>query len=284
MQNITMENYAAEGKSLARVDGKVIFVENTIPGDVVDVLLQKNKKDWAEGTAIQFHNYSTLRVKPFCIHFGVCGGCQWQMLPYEQQLQYKQQQVTDNLQRIAKVALPEILPIVGAAQTRRYRNKMEYTFANKRYLLPEELHDETIKSEMNVAGFHARGLFDKVVPILECHLQEEPTNKIRLAVLEYGKRNDLTHQDIREHTGFLRNLLVRLASTGELMVNIVLGYEDKSKREGLLNFVEKQFPEITTLLYTINTKRNDSMHDLEPQVYTGKGYIIKKLENFEFKI
>src|ERR1044071_8215435 len=158
LRNVMLENYAAEGKSLARVDGKVIFVENTIPGDVVDVLLHKNKKDWGEGTAVRFHKYSPQRVAPFCQHFGVCGGCQWQMLPYQKQLEYKQQQVTDNLTRIGKVALPEIMPIIGAEQTRLYRNKMEYTFATKRFLLQEELGNPDISSEENVAGFHARGL------------------------------------------------------------------------------------------------------------------------------
>jgi 23S rRNA (uracil1939-C5)-methyltransferase len=284
LHNVVMENYAAEGKSLARVDGKVIFVENTIPGDEVDVLLQKNKKDWGEGIALHFHNYSNLRVEPFCQHFGVCGGCQWQMLPYQQQLQYKQQQVTDNLKRIGKVALPEIMPIVGAEETTRYRNKMEYTFANKRFLLPEELNNPNISTEENVAGFHARGFFDKVVPIFECHLQSEPTNFIRLAVWDYAKDRGLTHYDIRQHTGFLRNLQIRLATTGELMVNIVFAYEDKSKRLGLLKFIEEKFPEITTLLYTINTKKNDSLFDQEPKIYKGKGYIIEKLEDFEFKI
>ncbi|MEJ7827323.1 MAG: 23S rRNA (uracil(1939)-C(5))-methyltransferase RlmD [Segetibacter sp.] len=284
LPRVVMENYAAEGKSLARVDGKVIFVENTIPGDEVEVLLQKNKKDWGEGIALRYHKYSDLRVEPFCQHFGVCGGCQWQMLPYNLQLQYKQQQVTDNLTRIAKVPLPAIRPIIGADQTTRYRNKIEYTFASKRFLLPEELHNPNISSEENVAGFHARGYFDKVVPIFECHLQNEPTNFLRLAVLEYAKQQGLTHYDIRQHTGFIRNLLVRLATTGELMVNIVLGYEDRKNREALLAFIENRFPEITTLLYTINPKKNDSLHDLEPQVFKGRGYIIEKLEDFEFKV
>jgi 23S rRNA (uracil1939-C5)-methyltransferase len=284
LHNVVMENYAAEGKSLARVDGKVIFVENTIPGDEVDVLLQKNKKDWGEGIALHFHNYSNLRVEPFCQHFGVCGGCQWQMLPYEQQLQYKQQQVTDNLKRIGKVALPEIMPIVGAEETTRYRNKMEYTFANKRFLLPEELNNPDISTNENVAGFHARGFFDKVVPIFECHLQKEPTNFIRLAVWDYAKEHGLTHYDIRQHTGFLRNLQIRLATTGELMVNIVVAYEDKPRRVDLLKCIEEKFPEITTLLYTINTKKNDSLFDQEPKIYKGKGYIIEKLEDFQFKI
>lgn len=284
LQKVVMENYAAEGKSLARVEGKVIFVENTIPGDEVDVLLQKNKKDWGEGIALHFHKYSDLRVEPFCQHFGVCGGCQWQMLPYSQQLRYKEQQVSDNLKRIGKVALPELMPIIGAGQTTRYRNKMEYTFSNKRFLLAEELNNPEVTPEENVAGFHARGFFDKVVPIYECHLQEEPTNFIRLAILEYARQHALSHYDIRNHTGFLRNLLIRIATTGEIMVNIVVGYEDKKTRLPLLEFVETRFPEITTLLYTINTKRNDSLIDLNPVVFKGKGYIVEKLEDFQFKI
>jgi 23S rRNA (uracil1939-C5)-methyltransferase len=284
LQNVVMENYAAEGRSLARVDGKVIFVENTIPGDEVDVLLQKNKKDWAEGIALNFHKLSNLRVEPFCQHFGVCGGCQWQMLPYRQQLQYKQQQVSDNLTRIAKVPLPEIMPIIGAEQTTRYRNKIEYTFSNKRFLLPQELGNPNISSTENVAGFHPRGYFDKVVPIFECHLQNEPTNFIRLALLNYAKENGLTHYDVREHTGFLRNLLIRLATTEELMVNIVVGYEDQKITKPLLGFIGNNFPEITTLLYTINPKKNDSLYDLEPKVYKGKGFILEKLEEFQFKI
>ncbi|MDQ6815426.1 MAG: 23S rRNA (uracil(1939)-C(5))-methyltransferase RlmD [Bacteroidota bacterium] len=284
LHNVVMENYAAEGKSLARVEGKVIFVENTIPGDEVDVLLQKNKKDWAEGIALHYHTYSDLRVAPFCQHFGVCGGCQWQMLPYPLQLQYKQQQVSDNLKRIGKVVLPEMSPIIGASATTRYRNKIEYTFSNKRFLLPEELNNPEVTPNENVAGFHARGFFDKVVPIYECHLQQEPTNFIRLALWEYAKQHQLTHYDIRNHTGYLRNLLVRITTTGEIMVNVVLGYEEKKLRIPLLAFIAEKFPEITTLLYTINPKKNDSLYDLEPITYSGKGYIIEKLEDFNFKV
>lgn len=284
LKNVVLENYAAEGKSLAKVLGKVIFVANTIPGDEVDVLLRKNKKDWAEGIAIHFHQYSTLRIEPFCQHFGVCGGCQWQMLPYDQQLKYKHQQVVDNLKRIGKVELPEIMPIIGAAQTIHYRNKMEYTFANKRYLLAEEINNPDISSEENVAGFHARGLFDKVVPIIECHLQTEPTNFIRLAIVDYAKQHQLSHYDIRNHTGFLRNVIIRIATTGQIMVNVVLGYEDQQERTGLLNYLQEKFPEITTILYTINTKRNDSLYDLQPQIHKGDGYIIEKMEDFSFKI
>ena len=284
LKNVIMENYAAEGKSLARVEGKVIFVKNTIPGDEVDILVLKSKKDWGEGIAIHFHTYSTLRVTPFCQHFGVCGGCQWQMLPYDKQLEYKQQQVVDNLKRIGHLEMPTILPIVGADKTSRYRNKMEYTFANKRFLLPEELHNPDISPNDNVAGFHASGLFDKVVPIIECHLQEEPTNYIRLAVVEYAKEKGISHYDIRNHTGFLRNLMIRIATTGEIMVNLIVGYEDKDVRVALLDFISNKFPEITTLLYTINPKNNDSIYDLQPQIYSGKGFIKEKLEDFIFKI
>lgn len=284
LEKIRVEDYAAEGKSLAKVDGKVVFIENVVPGDVVDVQLGKNKKDWAEGWPLRFHTYSAERVTPFCSHFGVCGGCQWQMLPYEKQLQYKERQVRDNLQRIGKVALPEIMPILGAADTKYYRNKMEYTFGNKRFLLKEELHNPSISNDQNVAGFHAKGMFDKLVDIQTCYLQSEPTNEIRLAVKKFAKENNYSFYDIRQHHGFLRTMQVRLCITGELMVNIVFGHEEETKRKALLDHISQQFPAITTLLYTINTKKNDSLYDLEPVTYHGKGYVIEKLEEFSFKI
>lgn len=279
-----VEDYAAGGKSLAKVDGKVVFIENVVPGDVVDVRLMKNKKDWAEGVPIHTHSLSVDRVTPFCSHFGVCGGCQWQMLPYEKQLQYKHKQVEETLKRIGKVLLPECLPILGAAENKYYRNKIEYTFGNKRYLLKEELTDDTINGQQDVAGFHAKGFFDKVVDITECFLQAEPTNAIRLSVKALGIQNNWSFYDIRNHTGFLRTMQVRLCTTGELMVNIVVGENDQAKIKLLMETIAKQFPEITTLLYTVNTKWNDSMFDLEPVVYNGKGYVIEKLEDFQFKI
>lgn len=284
LEKIRVEDYAAEGKSLARVDGKVIFMENVVPGDVVDVRLLKNKKDWAEGVPLQFHSYSSERVAPFCSHFGICGGCQWQMLPYEKQLQYKSKQVADVLQRIGKVSLPGIQQILGAADTKYYRNKIEYTFGNKRFLLKEEIADETISSEQNVAGFHAKGFFDKVVDIDHCYLQAEPTNAIRLAVKDFAKTNNWSFYDIRNHTGFLRTMQVRLCTTGELMVNIVVAENDEEKISKLMEYVMLQFPAITTLLYTVNTKWNDSLYDLEPVTWHGKGYAIEKLEDFQFKI
>jgi len=288
VNDVLVTDYAAEGKSLARIDGKVFFVEKAVPGDVVDIKLTKNKKDWAEGFPVAFKKYSTDRVQPFCQHFGVCGGCIWQMLPYAKQLQYKHQQVVDNLQRIAKVELPTIDNIIGANETEYYRNKLEYTFSTKSYVTSEAL--TLLKKEGNVyedtaaAGFHARGFFDKVVEIDTCHLQKEPTNKIRNSVAAYAKENNLSFYDIRNHKGFLRNMMVRLATTSELMINVVVGEDDAATIEKLMQYLVVQFPEITTLLYTINLKFNDSIFDLEPIVYKGKGYIIEKLEQYQFKI
>jgi len=289
LEKVLVEDYAAEGKSLARVDGKVIFIEGAVPGDLVDIQLTKSKADWAEGFTIHFHSYSSDRVQPFCKHFGVCGGCQWQMLPYEKQLYYKQKQVTDNLTRIAKIPLPGIAPILGADITREYRNKMEYTFATRKYIPTEEFRQMKAAGvnfdlEPGAAGFHVRGFFDKVVEIDTCHLQKEPTNLIRKAVAAYVLENKLPFYNIKTHQGWIRNLLIRNTTTGELMVNMVIAYEDKEHRIALLNQLLAQFPEITTLLYTINGKRNDSLHDQEPIVYHGKGYIIEKLEDLAFKI
>jgi len=284
LKQILIEDYAAEGKSIARVDGKVIFIENAIPGDIVDVKLSKNKKDWAEGFITAYHTYSPDRIEPFCSHFGVCGGCRWQMLPYEQQLVYKGKQVADVLERIGKVALPPILPILGAPESIHYRNKMEYTFSSRRFLLPGELHNPDITSEQNVAGFHARGLFDKVVDIDTCYLQEEPTNLLRKAVKEYALEQQLTFYDIKAHQGWLRTMQLRICTTGETMANIVLGYEDAAAWSGLQARILEKFPKLTTLLYTINAKWNDSISDLDPQVVHGKGYVIEKMEDFQFKV
>jgi 23S rRNA (uracil1939-C5)-methyltransferase len=294
LEKVLIEDYAAEGKALARVDGKVIFVEGAVPGDIVDIQLQKNKADWAEGFVKHFHSYSSIRVTPFCSHFGVCGGCQWQMLPYEQQLVYKHKQVVDNLTRIAKVPLPPIPPIMGAEQTQGYRNKVEYTFATEKFIPFSEFKamkaaaengDTTLLEKApGVAGFHARGFFEKVVEVDKCYLQEEPTNDLRKAVVNFAIENKMPFYNIKEHMGWVRNMFIRNTTKGEWMVNLILGYEDKEKREALFNILLERFPQITTLLYTINAKRNDSMQDLLPQVYSGSGYITEYLEEFQFKI
>ena len=291
LQDVLVEDYAAEGKSLAKVDGKVVFIENTVPGDVVDVFLFKNKKDWAEGWPMHFKAYAPQRVQPFCLHFGTCGGCQWQMLPYERQLFYKQKQVAESLRRIGKIPLPEIMPIVGCTQATRYRNKLEYTFATKKFI-PEDVFKQMKADGMDTdaamlqeaGGFHAKGVFDKVVEIDTCHLQEEPTNLMRKEVAAFVKQLGLPFYDIKQHKGWLRNMQVRIASTGEIMVNIIIGYEKEKERKALLDHLLKTFPSISTLLYTINPKFNDSLYDLEPVTYFGKGFITERLEEFYFKI
>ena len=295
LEKVLIEDYAAEGKALARVNGKVIFVEGAVPGDVVDVQLQKNKADWGEGFVKHFHSYSEIRVTPFCSHFGVCGGCQWQMLPYEQQLVYKRKQVVDNLTRIAKVSLPPIPDILGAEQTQGYRNKVEYTFATEKFIPFGEFKAMKIAAEENpnaavpakipgVAGFHARGFFEKVVEIDKCYLQSEPTNDLRKAVVDFAIENKMPFYNIKLHTGWVRNMFIRNTTKGEWMVNLILGYEAEKERKALFELLLANFPQITTLLYTINTKRNDSMQDLVPQVYSGPGYITEFLEDFQFKI
>lgn len=291
LEKLTVQDYAAEGKSLARVDGKVIFIDNAVPGDVVDVRLLKNKKDWAEGMVLHTHTYSPIRVEPFCHHFGVCGGCKWQMLPYEKQLEYKHRQVEETLRRIGKVELPGFQPILGAPETVHYRNKIEYTFGTSEFTRDKPVKltgpEQPARPAFRGVGFHAKGFFDKIVDIETCYLQAEPTNAIRNAIRAFAISHDWTFYDIRNHTGFLRTMQVRLCTTGELMVNIVVGENDPEKISMLMEYLAAQFPAITTLLYTINTKWNDSMNDLVPVVYSGKGYVIEKLygeREYQFKI
>ncbi|MEC5147672.1 23S rRNA (uracil(1939)-C(5))-methyltransferase RlmD [Chitinophaga sp. 212800010-3] len=286
LENVPVTAYAAEGKALARQDGKVIFIEGgVVPGDVVDVRLSKNKKDWAEGKAVHIHSFSDTRVAPFCQHFGTCGGCKWQMLPYSLQLEYKQQQVADHLQRIGKLALPPMEPILGSAHTEHYRNKLEFTFSNKAYLTNEEIKANNGEIPVKPAlGFHVPKLFDKVLDINTCYLMQEPVNLIRNTIREYAIKHELTFYDIRAQQGWLRNLIIRLCTTGEIMVNLVIRHEDKDNRTALLDHLLATVPAITTVLYTINPKGNDSIFDLEPKVFFGKGYAEEKLENFVFKI
>ena len=290
LSNLLIEDYAAEGKCIARQDGKVIFIEGVVPGDRVDARIIKSKKDWAEGVVVAFVEKTKERVDPFCSHFGICGGCQWQMLPYPKQLQFKQQQVEQTLQRIGKVTLTPIQPIAGASSTTHYRNKIEYTFGNKRYLLPSELGNEQISSQSNVAGFHARGFFDKVVDIDTCYLQGSPTNEIRLFIKSMALQKGWTFYDSRAHQGYLRNVQLRLCRSGELMVNVIVGEDRPQQTKELLKALLDRFTGITTLLYTINTKWNDSIQDLQPIIFSGKGYVEEILrgeqadESYRFKI
>ncbi|MBE7173884.1 MAG: 23S rRNA (uracil(1939)-C(5))-methyltransferase RlmD [Williamsia sp.] len=284
LHQVAVQDYAAEGKSLGRQDGKVVFIEGAVPGDLVDVQLSKNKKDWAAGKAIRFHAYAQDRVEPFCEHFGVCGGCKWQMLPYEKQLQYKAEEVEQNLRRIGKVELPLLAPILGAKPSVRYRNKLEFTFSNRRYLRAEEISSDRIIPQQDALGFHAPGIFDKAIDIYTCHLMQEPVNKIRNTVRDFALEHRYPFYDIKAHTGWLRTLIVRICTTGEIMVNMVVAYEDKEETARLLDHLLVQVPSITSLLYTINPKWNDSIYDLQPQVYKGRGYIVEQMEDFRFKI
>lgn len=277
-------DYAAEGKALARQDGKVIFISGAVPGDTADLLLTKNKKDWAEARVMKITSFSPDRVQPFCPHFGVCGGCKWQMLPYEKQLQYKQQEAEQNLRRIGKVTDALMLPIVGADDQIYYRNKLEFTFSNKRYLTENEINVDGIIPHQDSLGYHAPRIFDKTIDIYQCFLMDEVNNRIRNTVREIAAENNYPFYDIREHTGWLRNLIVRYCTTGELMVNLCINYEDETHTKKLLDELLAKVPEITTLLYTVNPKWNDTIYDLTPQVYFGKGYLTEKLENFEFII
>jgi 23S rRNA (uracil1939-C5)-methyltransferase len=283
LRQVEVSDYAAEGKSIARVDGKVIFIQGAVPGDIVDVKLLKSKKDWAEGKILDVTKFSDRRIEPFCRHFGVCGGCKWQMIPYEEQLMFKQREVAEHLKRIGKVALPEMEPILGATKTRFYRNKLEYTFSNKKYLTDEEFRVNG-KSDEPALGYHVPKNFDKVIDISECYLQEQPSNEIRNVVREIALARGFSFYDIRSHLGLLRNLVIRYANTGELMINLCVGYDDKENIKILFDELLSRFPGITTLLYTVNPKLNDTIYDLEPVTYYGKGFIIEDLEGFQFKI
>ncbi len=287
IENLDITGYAAEGKALGHVNGKVVFVEFAIPGDVVDVVITKSKKDWAEGRVIRFTEYSKERVEPFCIHFGICGGCKWQMLPYEMQLEYKQQQAAQTLKRIGKIALPEILPIIGADDTIHYRNKLEFTFSSRRYLLPEEIKilPQGASAHFEGAlGYHVTGIFDKIIDIRECYLMHDVNNLIRNTLRTFIKEQSFSYYDIKEHTGWLRNLIIRYTSNKQLMLNLVVAYDDMPALRMVADHLINEIPAITTFLYTINSKWNDSIFDLIPQVYSGKGFIIENLENFHFKI
>lgn len=285
LRDVVVTDYAAEGRSLARIDGKVVFIEGAVPGDRVDVMLSKSKKDWAEGRVIHFHAYAEQRVMPFCDHFGTCGGCKWQMLPYEQQLVYKQQETESHLRRIGKIELPAIRSILGAPQTAGYRNKLEFTFSSKRYLTSEELQTLPMDADVGGAvGFHVPRIFDKVIDIHHCHLMEGPQNAIRNFIRSMAAEKEYSFYDIRAHEGWLRTMIIRTATNGQVMVNLCFGFDHPAWREELFTALLQQFPGITTLLYTINEKWNDSIYDLQPVVYSGSGYIIERLGNYQFKV
>lgn len=283
-QGIEIIDVAAEGKSIAKVDGLIVFVPFAVPGDVVDIQTYRKRKGFAEGRVMRFVEYSADRVQPVCEHFGVCGGCKWQMLPYPLQLKHKQKQVEDNLTRIGKVELPDISPIMGAPETTFYRNKLEYTFSNKRWLTAEEIGSDREFTQMNALGFHIPGMFDKVLDVNKCWLQTDASNQIRNSVREFCFQHNFTFFDLREQTGLMRTLIIRTTSTGELMVIVVFAEEDEQKRTLLMTHLGDTFPEITSLLYIINTKRNDTITDQEVITWKGNDCIYEEMEGLKFKI
>jgi len=284
LENVEIEAFAAEGKALARVDNLVVFVPFAAPGDVVDIRLSRKRKQYAEGRIVAFKRYSADRVEPFCSHFGVCGGCQWQHLPYPSQLKYKQQQVLDVLQRIAKIELPEARPILGSEKDRFYRNKLEYTFSNKRWRTLEEIQSGEEFKNNEALGFHIPGMFDKVLDIEKCFLQEDFSNRVRLSVKAFCLAHQMDFFDLKLQQGLMRNLIVRTTSTGQKMVIVVFFREETASQEALLNHLLNEFPEITSLIYVINNKANDTIFDRETVVYQGSAYIVEKMEELQFII
>ncbi len=284
LEKVRITDIGAEGNALARVDNLVVFVPMLIPGDVVDIKVIKKRKKYLEGRVVKFHEYSPDRIEPRCIHFGICGGCKWQHLPYKLQLQYKEKQVRDNLTRIGKTDLPDINPIIGSSEIYLYRNKLEYTFSDKRWLTKEEVVSDKKFEKEDALGFHIPGLFDKVLDIEECHLQPEPSNSIKNAVRQYAHKNDLQFFDLREQKGFLRNIVIRNSLEGKVMVIAVFFYDDVEKRNGLLDFLASEFPQITSLMFVINSKRNDSLNDQNPILYKGDDHLVEEMEGLRFRI
>lgn len=287
LEKVTITDVAAEGKAVAKVNELVIFVPYVVPGDVVDLQVKRKKNHYAEAVAVKFHEKSPLRTEPFCSHFGVCGGCKWQCLSYEEQLKYKQKQVFDNLTRIGKVELPEFRPILGSEKTRFYRNKLEFTFSNKRWLTEEEVKQDVKYDQMNAVGFHIPGAFDKVLAIDKCWLQDDISNQIRNAVRDYAYAHDFPFFDLRTQEGLLRNIMIRTSSTGELMVVLqckVTDDEGRRKMEEILQFMADSFPQITSLMYVINNKCNDTIGDLDVEVFKGNDHIFEEMEGLRFKV
>ena len=284
-ENVTVVDAAAKGKTIGKApDGRVIFLTNTVPGDVVDVQTTKKRKAYFEGKAIKFHSFSDKRVDPVCQHFGVCGGCKWQDMGYEHQLFYKQKEVENNLIRIGHLDLPELTPILGSKEQYFYRNKMEFSFSDSRWLTLNEIQSDDQIEDKNALGFHIPGMWDKILDIKKCHLQKDPSNAIRLETKKFAIDNGLTFFNPRNQYGMLRTLMIRTSSNGEIMVLIQFFENDEDKRELLLNHLSITFPEITSLLYVINPKQNDTIYDQEIICFAGRDHIFEEMEGLKFKI
>jgi 23S rRNA (uracil1939-C5)-methyltransferase len=285
LEQLSIETVAANGYGLARHEGKVIFVEKAVPGDVVDVRVYKNKSDYGQAYPIHFHTRSPLRSEAFCEHFGVCGGCTWQDVAYKHQLEFKHQLVADAFRRVGKMFnLPAIQPVIGSPFDRYYRNKLEYTFSDNRWLTWEEMDNEESSRQKNALGFHIPGKFDKILDINYCYLQPAPSNEIRLAVRAYGILHELPFYNLRSHEGFLRNLMIRNTSTGNLMVILSVAKDEPETTQALLRHLQQAFPEITSLYYTVNTKLNDSMYDLDMRHFSGETWITEQIGDIRYRL
>lgn len=283
LPNLHIIDIAEEGKGVAKAEELVVFVDKAVPGDVVDVRLTKKKKNFAEAVIEQLHEASTHRTDPFCQHFGTCGGCKWQHMQYDAQLQFKYNSVEAALQRLAKVDTSSMEPILGSVENKYYRNKLEYTFSNKRWLEKEDMTDRD-DLELNALGFHVPGRFDKILDIQHCYLQAEPSNSLRNQVRSYALRMGLTFYDLRNHEGNLRNLIIRTASTGEVMVAVVFAYVEQTQIDQMMSYLQENFPEITSLQYIVNQKRNDTIFDQEVITYAGRDHIFEEMDGLKFKI
>lgn len=287
LTDILITDVAAEGKAIAKVDNLVIFVPYVVPGDVVDLQIKRKKHSYAEAEAIAIKKYSELRAKPFCKHFGVCGGCKWQCLPYEEQLRFKQKQVADNLTRIGKIELPEMMPILGSKHVARYRNKLEFGFSNKKWLTSEQVASGVQFDCMDAVGFHIPGAFDKILDIEECHLMDDINNRLRNGIRAYALAHGLTFFDLRQQTGLLRNMMLRTSATGEIMLLMqfcMRGADDEAQAKALLEHLHATFPEVTSLLYVNNTKCNDTIGDLDVITFAGTPFIYETMEGLRFKV
>ncbi len=284
IEGLHITTLAAEGKAMGKLDNQVIFVAMAVPGDVVDVQIRKHHRRYMEGTIVRFVEKSPLRVEPFCEHFGVCGGCKWQSLPYEEQLKQKRQQVEDQLVRIGHLTIPEVRPCLGSARTREYRNKLEFTFADKRWLTYEEIAEGGDIASTPAVGFHIPGCFDKVLDINRCHLQVDISNRIRLEAKAFCIEHGYSFHNAKAHEGLMRTMVIRTASTGEIMVIVVFNENDVERINALMSHLRDTFPEITSLIYVINEKWNDSIGDLEPICFAGKDHIIEEMEGLQFKV
>ena len=283
LESLEITAIGSDGKALGRHDNKVVFIPFVVPGDVVDVQVVQRKKNYEEGVAVRFHQYSDKRIEPPCTHFGICGGCKWQNMSYDDQCRYKQQQVEDNLVRIGHLDIPHIEPIIASDKIFFYRNKLEYSFNNRRWLFDNERDTET-EINANGLGFHLPGLWDRILDIKKCYLQEEPSNAIRLALKSYALETGLSFYDQRKKNGFLRNVLIRNTVSSQWMVMMIFGYEDRTQREAMLDFILKQFPTLTSLVYAINEKTNDTYSDLVFHPYKTQDYIVEEMENLKFRV